>query len=174
MLVFVFLLSSCSGIINQCGEYGECSRDIEDTVDYVEGLSDVLSVDVSTCLSGLDSTDRDGIEKYDLEEDQSGICLLLIQFDDHTIQLHSFGSKNNTKVLDEDVAHDTQEIMSILDQHDIDYRYIGFTIGVEDDDIIYISVDDLYFNFLNEDLEICDYAESENCMLVDDYFSQSD
>ncbi len=167
---FALLLSSCS-FVNPCGEYGECVRDIEDAREYANTIENVESILLVSCIQGLMSTNHDGIPIYELVEDQSGICLILIKTITEEYKLYSYGKSVNTKELDVVVWHSVEEIHDLFIEHGIAFENTWLSMEPEYSDNIFLSVDELYFTFLDEELRVCEYQNPELCINYLDYFN---
>lgn len=146
-------------------------QDIEDAREYADTIENVESIELVSCIQGLMSTNQDGIPTYNLVEDQSGICLILVKAVTEEYKLYSYGKSINTKELDVEVWHTVEEIHNLLNEHEITFESTWLSMESEYSDAIYVSVDEIYFTFLNEELEVCEFMDPEFCMSSSDYFN---
>ena len=83
----------------------------------------------------------------------------------------AYGKSVNTKELNVEVWHTVEEIHNLFTEKGITYEYTWLSMETSYSDTIFISVDEVYFTFLNEELEVCEYMDPEFCMNYSDYFN---
>ncbi|MBI9009712.1 MAG: hypothetical protein JEZ05_06745 [Tenericutes bacterium] len=78
----------------------------------------------------------DGSSRYNLENDEREVCFILGK-DQDIEYVYSYGSKNNTKLINDEPSISSSDLFNYLDEIDIDISYWKFVYVGEVDTLVY-------------------------------------
>lgn len=112
-----------------------CQTSKYDSYDAEKYATNYLDIDVKS-ISCTSEVGFDGSSRYKLESDEREVCFILGE-DQGVEYVYSYGSKANTKLINEEPSIFSSELLNYLDELNIDILYWKFIYLGEIDALVY-------------------------------------